>query len=331
MTRTYFRNIPNFEYVSRVGGEKNFTDYIEVKNLFKRGKLRDDIFGDLNYFEKYKVIGDERPDNIAYKLYGDENLSWVILLSNNIINVQSEWPLPQQAYHDFLIEKYGSEENLYDTHHYETNEIKNSSGVVMIEKGLIIDPTWKTNGNYIEVRSSKISNIYSGDGITASTTATVVMADLLPNISVGAQIQISGVKSAGYDGRYLVSSIVNSKTFTIALDSTPTIASPDLEGNEYVNFVLSNTATRGNAYYYEYYYSNLERMIQVSSAQIVREVTNIEYENKIEEDKRNIYVLKSIYLDIFYNDLDDFMPYKEGSTQYLSETLKRGDNIRLYS
>ena len=72
-------------------------------------------------------------------------------------------------------------------------------------------------------------------------------------------------------------------------------------------------------------------MVQVPSTAITREVTNIEYEDKIQEAKTNIFLLKPTYLNIFYNDLDEFMPYKEGSTQYLSETLKRGDNVRLYS
>jgi hypothetical protein len=331
MSRTYFENIPNLDYVSRYGGEKNLTDYVQVKNFFKRGKLRDDIFGDLNYFTKYKIKGDERPDNIAYKIYGDENLAWVVLLSNNVLNVQSEWPLPQESYHNYLLQKYGSEENFYGIHHYETNEIKNTSGITLIKKGTIIDPRWKTNGNFIEVRKSFIRNIISGDGVNPSTTVTVTMRDLLPNIRVGAQVQVNGIRSSGYDGRFLVSSVVNNRTFTYSVDTAPTIATPTLTGVEEVNFTLSNTSTRGNSYFFEYYDDNLEEMVQVPSTAITREVTNIEYEDKIQEAKTNIFLLKPTYLNVFYNDLDEFMPYKQGSTQYLSETLKRGDNVRLYS
>ena len=65
MPQSYFRQIPNFEYVNRNKGTTDISDYISVKNLFKRGKLRSDIFGNVNYFTKYKIIGDERPDNIA--------------------------------------------------------------------------------------------------------------------------------------------------------------------------------------------------------------------------------------------------------------------------
>jgi len=64
---------------------------------------------------------------------------------------------------------------------------------------------------------------------------------------------------------------------------------------------------------------------------ITTEITNYEYENKIENEKRNIYVLKPAYLNIILNDTEESMLYKEGSTQYVSETLVKGENIRLYS
>jgi hypothetical protein len=70
---------------------------------------------------------------------------------------------------------------------------------------------------------------------------------------------------------------------------------------------------------------------QVDSGDIAVPVTNYEYENKVEEDKRNIFVLKPFYLNIVMNDMGDIMPYKKGSSQYVSEDLKRGDNIRLTS
>ena len=53
---SYFRQVPKFDYVSRNADEKNISDYIEVKNLFKRGKLREDIFGNLSFFTKYSMV-----------------------------------------------------------------------------------------------------------------------------------------------------------------------------------------------------------------------------------------------------------------------------------
>ena len=89
MTKSYFKQIPNFEYINRTEGNADISNYITVKNLFKRGKIRSDIFGNLNYFTKYKIIGNERPDNVAFKEYNDSSLDWVILLSNNRLNIKT--------------------------------------------------------------------------------------------------------------------------------------------------------------------------------------------------------------------------------------------------
>ena len=62
----------------------------------------------------------------------------------------------------------------------------------------------------------------------------------------------------------------------------------------------------------------------------VKEVTNYEYEENIQKDRRNIFLLKQRYLNIILDDLEDIMTYKKGSSQYVTESLKRGDNIRLF-
>ena len=131
---SYFKQVPDFDYVSRLPDAK-ISDYITVKNLFKRGELRPDIFQDLSTFEKYQIRGDDRPDNVAADFYQDSSLDWLVLISNNIINIQTEWPLLQIEFDRFVLDKYGSYDALNDTHHYETIEIKNSAGVVMLEEG----------------------------------------------------------------------------------------------------------------------------------------------------------------------------------------------------
>ena len=67
MPKPYFRQLPDFEYVNRTSSKdgKSEGDYTTVKNLFKKGKLRDDIFQDARFFEKYTVEGDDRPDYVA--------------------------------------------------------------------------------------------------------------------------------------------------------------------------------------------------------------------------------------------------------------------------
>tara|TARA_B100001996_G_scaffold8137_1_gene6878 strand:- start:184 stop:849 length:666 start_codon:yes stop_codon:yes gene_type:complete len=220
--KKYFRQVPDFDYVSRLPDSK-ISDYVKVKNLFKKGKLREDIFQDTTVFTKYQIKGDDRPDNVAFEVYGNSDLDWIILLSNNILNIQTEWPLPQNDFDKILLERYKTYENLYSgIHHYETTEVTNSQGVVIVPAGLTVPSDYQTT-------------------------------------------------------------------------------------------------------YYDYYQDSI-----ITAMDIVTPITNYEYEEKIENEKRNIFILKDRYIGIVLDDMQDIMPYKNGSTQYVSETIKRGENIRLY-
>ena len=104
MANEYFRNLPDFEYVNRTKDGRYLSNYTQVKNLFKKGKLREDIFQDLTVFEKYNIEGDDRPDNVAFKIYGNAQLDWVVMMSNNIINLYNEWPMSLQSFEIYLVD-----------------------------------------------------------------------------------------------------------------------------------------------------------------------------------------------------------------------------------
>ena len=147
---SYFKRVPDFSYISRLVNRRSATDYITVKNLFLRARLREDIFSNLSFFEKYIVTGDERPDNIAYNFYGDENLDWVILLSNNILNIQDEWPKSQTRLDKYLLRKYETYDNLYNgIHHYVTKEYKARNGNTIIKPGLHVDEEFYNAPRYV--------------------------------------------------------------------------------------------------------------------------------------------------------------------------------------
>ena len=329
MTKSYFRQVPNFEYVNRTKGNKDISNYINVKNLFKRGRIRPDIFGNVSFFTKYKIIGDDRPDNVAYKEYNDSSLDWIVLLSNNIQNVQDEWPLPQSSLDEVLLEKYGTYEKLHSgIHHYETVEIKNSKGGIVLPGGLRTPNKWRTNGNYIQAINTKITQISGTD----AKVVTVTMNNGIKNLVVGSEVLIEGVNKT-YDGRFPVTEVLTIGDIVIrfkyVLPSIPEVKQPEIKGTEQVTFTVEGTVGTGNAYYYEYYDNNSYHTIP--AANITKAVTNYQYEIDKEDAKRNIFLLKPEYLNVMFNDLDDFMPYKKGATQYVSNTLKRGENIRLYN
>ena len=223
MPNPYFSNLTDFLYVNRTIDGRSEGDYSVVKNFFKRAKLRDDIFQDLAFFTKYTVIGDDRPDTVATKVYDDPTLDWVVLLSNNIVSIQSEWPLGQAAFNTYVTEKYGDDTTLYSgIHHYESREVKANDGTIIIPSGA--------------------------------------------RVSVGQSVSFFDEDSSQ----------------------------------------------------------------QVIRTDVAMPITNYMFEEKLNDEKRNIFILKPIYLNILFDDIDQIMRNKKGSTQFISETLVRGDDIRLY-
>lgn len=135
---TYFREVSDLLYQSQQPNRNSSYDYVRVKNLFRRAKIRDDFFQNAASFTKYKIIGEERPEQIAQKLYGSSTYDWVVLISNNIINVRTEWPLSDSEFSDYLERKYTQTE-LLEPHHYETTAVIDSRGKLIIPAGKIVD------------------------------------------------------------------------------------------------------------------------------------------------------------------------------------------------
>ena len=134
----YFDLFPDVELPSFSDKRNSSKDLIRVKNLFKRGKIREDFFQNATTFYQYTITGDDRPDNVANEVYGNINLDWVVLLSNNILNIRDEWPMSQYDFQRYLNNKYDSVQ-LSQIHHYETKEIRNSDEILLLQKGLWVD------------------------------------------------------------------------------------------------------------------------------------------------------------------------------------------------
>ena len=216
----YFRELPDIEYQSFLSDAISSKEYLKVKNLFRRNKLRDDLQNVFTIFDKYEIVDGARPDTVAEEFYGNSELDWVVLMTANITRVRDQWPLSNRDLYKYAEKKYGKT-GLLDPHHYETTEFKNND-VVMVPAGL-------------KVESDYSINFY--DAVTNSMT----------------------------------------------------------------------------------------------TARPVVSVTNYQHEEKLNNDKRNIFLLKQRYLNVIIDDFEDSMKYKKGSSQYMTETLKRADNIRLFS
>ena len=137
---SYFRELPNLEYQSFLSSRKGSDDYLLVKNIFRRVKLRDDLQNVFTIFNKYQIQEGARPDTVAEELYGSSQYDWVVLIGAGIINVRNEWPLSDRDIYRYSEQLYGNDLNA--VHHYETKEIKDSNGRLILPAGKIVDSTF---------------------------------------------------------------------------------------------------------------------------------------------------------------------------------------------
>ena len=216
---SYFDQHPDLILPSFSQNRTSSSDSYITKNLFKRGKIRDDFFQNAVAFEKFLIVGDDRPDNVAEKVYGDSQLDWVVLISNNILNVRDEWPMSQYDFQRYMNNKYDPEQ-LNQIHHYETVDVRDEEDILILQGGMVVDANFTFK--------------YSQDGDNYS----------------------------------------------------------------------------------------------LSGSQILKSFTYYEYETKRNDKKRDIYVVRSNYLDMIIDDMRQIMTYKD-SSQYINKKTKSGDNIRI--
>ena len=133
----YFRELPNLRYPSFLPEKTSSLDFIEVKNVFRRVKIRDDLQNNFTVFDKYQIPMNARPDTVSESLYGTPNFDYIVLIIAGITNVRNQWPLNNRDLFNYANNKYG--DSLNSNKFFETTEVKDSEGRLILPKGKIVD------------------------------------------------------------------------------------------------------------------------------------------------------------------------------------------------
>jgi len=112
----YFDRFPLMTY-----DIKNNNVYKLLPDILRRVKLRSSIRSGVFMFDNYDVVDGDKPEDVAFKFYGDSEFHWVILMTNNITDRYYEWPMTQPQFQNFIEDKYGLA-NIDAIHHYEITQ-----------------------------------------------------------------------------------------------------------------------------------------------------------------------------------------------------------------
>ena len=142
----YFRELPDIAYQSPLSHKNSSRDYIVIKNLFRRTKLFDFLENNVSLLDTFTIGEGDRPDTVAYELYGDSTLDYVVILVAGITNITHQWPLPDYKVYDYALEKYGSEEKMNEIKYHQTFEIRDEQDRQILPPDLIVDADFKIDG-----------------------------------------------------------------------------------------------------------------------------------------------------------------------------------------
>ena len=155
----YFKHLPDILYQSPLSHKTSSSDYISIKNIFRRSKLKDYLAGNVSLFNKYIIEDGERPDTISESLYGSPQYDFVVILAAGITNINHQWPVQDYQIYDIALAKYGSEEKMNENHHYETYEIKDSKDRQILPPDLIVDADFKIDGSSLRYPTNRFTLI----------------------------------------------------------------------------------------------------------------------------------------------------------------------------
>jgi hypothetical protein len=144
----YFSIVPNISYDEKpIKYPFSESDFVVAKNFFRRYKVSDDIFSSAVYFNKFSIPDGMRPDAVALKMYGNEFYDWIILLVNNMVNAQYDWPMNNYEIYKILEEEY--DDPYSEISHYEIKE-----AIGPYSAGLHVDETFYNGQHKLNINGS---------------------------------------------------------------------------------------------------------------------------------------------------------------------------------
>lgn len=136
----YFNRLPNIEYDKKpLTFPFSEREYVLAKNFFRRYKLSESSYNFQNFFSEYVMTDEDRIDYLSYKFYDTSEFDWVILITNNVINSYFDLPVREVDLYEIVEKVYDSPEGI---HHYETYEVKNSVGHIVLKGGLKVEESF---------------------------------------------------------------------------------------------------------------------------------------------------------------------------------------------
>jgi|688.fasta_scaffold01135_18 hypothetical protein len=263
--------------------------------LFRVGIIKEVMETNVDSYQFYSVRDGDRPETLADRIYGTPEAHWVILYANNIYDPYYDWPMDDRTFQKYIIKKYGSIEwAKTNYHHYEkviTREnplaqVVNTTRFVINDKkltdGILTLDAGATNfspGEIAFVGPSNATNTFSGEVIAwNSSNGQIVLANTSGQASLY-QYLIGNSSSAN-------GSILSIDLPTEPMDAYNTLTdTTDFSTYTVAGRTVFETISRDRVTYYD-------------------------YEEKLNDDKRLIKIIRPRYYNQLVSELENLTNQK---------------------
>lgn len=144
----FFSIVPNIEYDEKpISYPFSESDFVVAKNFFRRYKINEDVFQYAVFFKKYTIKDGERPETLAAQVYGSQFYDWVIMITNNMVNSNYDWPRTNYEMYKIIEEEF--EDPYSEIAHY---EIKETIG--HYQGGLRVDETFYNSTHKLNINGT---------------------------------------------------------------------------------------------------------------------------------------------------------------------------------
>ena len=274
---SYFSVLPNLRL------PRPNQEILEIKNLYRGIRFRQDLRRFFEFYEPYDILDGEKPLDVAYKFYGDPTLDWILLLFNEIVDIQNEWPLSERDLNNYINSKYTNPD---DIAYRVTKEITDpKTGYLLLESGKEVHEDF----------TFQLPPTFTGYPFLVDTTAgstEALLSDqeggnlVVQNVSVGQPVESTSV----FPADTLINRVERSGDgiYSVVFDEPATSTGTDVR-------IVAKSFQRAT----------------LSGNNVYEEVSYDEYERTLNESKRRINILDGTLIVQLQNEFAEKIDYKE--------------------
>ena len=280
---SYFQNFKKMYYSLSRG--KN--DLKLVPNMFSKSVFMKDALQNSNLLFKYALKDGERPEDIAFKMYGDASKHWIILLANDIMDPQYDWVMGQNHFRDFIDKKYSSIRLQLDQ--TETYTIDYTDDEIVYQGGESLSDSSTSATVVLYDSTNKILTVKSAQNQLANSEYIIGVSSNVSHKIVGIMYNNDGYEWASNTiHHYQVTESKFNSYDQIVTTDTYTVSAKDYDQTNHTVYDKDTLTTTTDTH-------SLSDGTTLTIKKQIAPVTCYDYENQLNEAKREIKIPRAEY------------------------------------